>query len=270
MIRASVANPYEYPLDFQALKAAAVAVLEGEGVREAKVTFVVAQGPPSRMGRVRFSGTEKIDIVYLQKRVPFEEGDRYAPAKVTALRDRLTSLGVFNSVPGLSAYNASKAALEAFGEALRYEAVPDGIFVSLIEPGTYATDSFFDKSPGIAVFRPDVRHADGGLGAGGRRVQERGDDGDAAGGEVRRTADSAGADDGSDRHAPVGEQDVHHGTAAAGSAENGRIFATAAGGARSGSDVNVALECESDKNVGSGAGSPDRRTSQRRQKCRLY
>src|SRR5881398_2648628 len=39
MIRASVANPYEYPLDFQALKAAAVAVLEGEGVREAKVTF---------------------------------------------------------------------------------------------------------------------------------------------------------------------------------------------------------------------------------------
>ena len=39
MIRTSVANPYEYPLDFQALKAAAVAVLEGEGVREAKVTL---------------------------------------------------------------------------------------------------------------------------------------------------------------------------------------------------------------------------------------
>src|SRR6059058_4541317 len=39
MIRASIANPYEYPLDFQALKAAAQAVLQGEGVREAKVTF---------------------------------------------------------------------------------------------------------------------------------------------------------------------------------------------------------------------------------------
>lgn len=39
MIRASIANPYEYELDFQTLKAAAVAVLEGEGVREAKVTF---------------------------------------------------------------------------------------------------------------------------------------------------------------------------------------------------------------------------------------
>src|SRR3954453_1824126 len=39
MIRASVANPYEYALDFQAIKAAAAAVLEGEGVREAKVTL---------------------------------------------------------------------------------------------------------------------------------------------------------------------------------------------------------------------------------------
>ena len=39
MIRASIANPYEYPLDFQALKATAAAVLEGEGVREAKVTL---------------------------------------------------------------------------------------------------------------------------------------------------------------------------------------------------------------------------------------
>lgn len=39
MIRVSVANPYEYSLDFQALKAAAGAVLEGEGVREAKVTL---------------------------------------------------------------------------------------------------------------------------------------------------------------------------------------------------------------------------------------
>src|SRR5437763_12196357 len=39
MIRASIANPYEYELDFQGLKAAAVAVLEGEGVAEAKVTL---------------------------------------------------------------------------------------------------------------------------------------------------------------------------------------------------------------------------------------
>ena len=39
MIRASVANPYQYDLDFAALKTAARTVLEGEGVKEAKVTL---------------------------------------------------------------------------------------------------------------------------------------------------------------------------------------------------------------------------------------
>ena len=39
MIRVSVANPYEYPLDFQRVKDAARAVLEGEGVRASKVTI---------------------------------------------------------------------------------------------------------------------------------------------------------------------------------------------------------------------------------------
>ncbi len=45
MIRVSVANPYEFPLDFQGLKAAAVAVLEGERVREAKVTLAFVDNP---------------------------------------------------------------------------------------------------------------------------------------------------------------------------------------------------------------------------------
>src|SRR5438045_9764152 len=79
----------------------------------------------------------------------FFGGVRVVKAVLPGMRERrsgriilMSSIGVFNSVPGLSAYNASKAALEAFGEALRYEAVHDGIFVSLREPGTYATDIF--------------------------------------------------------------------------------------------------------------------------------
>jgi probable rRNA maturation factor len=39
MNRVSVANPYEYTLDFQALKNAGRTVLEGERVKEAKVTL---------------------------------------------------------------------------------------------------------------------------------------------------------------------------------------------------------------------------------------
>lgn len=73
-------------------------VLIDHATREAHVTFVVDPGPPARMGKVRFAGTEKVDTTYLQRRVPFEEGEPYAPAKVNALRDRLTALGTFNSV----------------------------------------------------------------------------------------------------------------------------------------------------------------------------
>ena len=73
-------------------------VLIDHATREAKVTFVVEPGPLTRMGQVSFSGTEKVDTTYLQRRVPYEEGDPYSPAKVNALRDRLTALGVFNSV----------------------------------------------------------------------------------------------------------------------------------------------------------------------------
>jgi len=39
MLRVSVSNPYEYPLEFQRLKDAARAVLEGERVKACKVTL---------------------------------------------------------------------------------------------------------------------------------------------------------------------------------------------------------------------------------------
>jgi translocation and assembly module TamA len=73
-------------------------VVVDHATRKVSVTYVVAAGPPTRMGRVRFEGTDKINIVYLQRRVPFEQGEPYKPAKLDALRDRLTSLGVFNAV----------------------------------------------------------------------------------------------------------------------------------------------------------------------------
>jgi translocation and assembly module TamA len=66
--------------------------------REAHVTFVIQSGPAATMGPVSFSGTRKIDTNYLQRRVPFEQGEPYSPAKVGALRDRLMGLGVFSAV----------------------------------------------------------------------------------------------------------------------------------------------------------------------------
>ncbi|GEP53599.1 autotransporter assembly complex protein TamA [Reyranella soli] len=73
-------------------------VVVNHATREATVTFVAETGPLARMGPVRFSGSDKVDMVWLQRRVPFKEGDPYDPAKVEAMRGKLTSLGVFNAV----------------------------------------------------------------------------------------------------------------------------------------------------------------------------
>jgi translocation and assembly module TamA len=73
-------------------------VVVNHATHEATVTFIAETGPLARMGPVRFSGSDKVDMVWLQRRVPFKEGDAYDPAKVEALRGKLTSLGVFNAV----------------------------------------------------------------------------------------------------------------------------------------------------------------------------
>lgn len=73
-------------------------VVIDHATREANVTYFLQPGPVATMGPVQFSGTEKVDTTYLQKRVPFKQGDPYTPDKVTALRDKLTALGVFSAV----------------------------------------------------------------------------------------------------------------------------------------------------------------------------
>ncbi len=73
-------------------------VVVDHATRQAEVTFTVESGPIARMGPVNFSGTDKIDTIWLQRRVPFTEGELYDPAKIEALRGKLTSLGVFNAV----------------------------------------------------------------------------------------------------------------------------------------------------------------------------
>jgi NAD(P)-dependent dehydrogenase (short-subunit alcohol dehydrogenase family) len=58
----------------------------------------------------------------------------------------ISSVSGFSTSPAFSAYNASKWALEAFSESLRYELKFFGIDVLLIEPGTYKTKIFFENS----------------------------------------------------------------------------------------------------------------------------
>jgi NAD(P)-dependent dehydrogenase (short-subunit alcohol dehydrogenase family) len=81
----------------------------------------------------------------------------------------VSSIGGRVAVPGPSAYCASKFAVEGFSESLRYEAMGDGIFVSLIEPGSFKTD-IFDANRRMArrMLEPDAPH-----GAASKRMERQ-------------------------------------------------------------------------------------------------
>lgn len=64
MIRVSVANPYEYPLEFQQLKDAARVVLEGEGVKAGKVTLAFVDNPHiHRLNKQFLNHDEPTDVL---------------------------------------------------------------------------------------------------------------------------------------------------------------------------------------------------------------
>lgn len=66
--------------------------------KEVDVVYVFAPGPKAKMGPVSFGGSESVDMVFLQRRVPFKQGEPYDPEKVKKLRDRVGALGVFSAV----------------------------------------------------------------------------------------------------------------------------------------------------------------------------
>ena len=73
-------------------------VVVDHATHEVHVTYFVDEGPPAKMGPVNFAGSENVKTPFLQRRVPFKEGEPYDPAKVQGLRDSLTGLGVFSAV----------------------------------------------------------------------------------------------------------------------------------------------------------------------------
>lgn len=73
-------------------------VVVDHATKEVDVTYDFTAGPKAKMGPVTFGGSESIDMVFLQRRVPFKQGEPYDPEKVKKLRDRVGGLGVFSAV----------------------------------------------------------------------------------------------------------------------------------------------------------------------------
>ncbi|CAM4014953.1 SDR family oxidoreductase [Mesobacillus thioparans] len=108
-------------------------------------------------------------IAVTQAVLPFMRQQRYG--KII----NMSSISGRFGFPGLSAYSASKHALEGYSESLRLEVKPFGIDVALIEPGSYKTDiwksiekvSISDQSPyesSMEAIMNELKNAESGYG----------------------------------------------------------------------------------------------------------
>lgn len=59
----------------------------------------------------------------------------------------ISSAGAIRGMPGISAYSASKGALERWAEALSQEIAPFGLGVTILVTGTFATDIVTEQTP---------------------------------------------------------------------------------------------------------------------------
>lgn len=71
----------------------------------------------------------------------------------------VSSLAAVAVVPMLGPYHASKAALEALGEALHYEVAPFGVRVSSVLPGPFPTQLHKNQVRVAASYRPQSPYA---------------------------------------------------------------------------------------------------------------
>ncbi len=64
---------------------------------------------------------------------------------------QVSSLNGCLGIPALSAYCSSKFAVEGWSEALRHELLPYGVYVVLVEPGTFKTEVFNSRRRAAAL-----------------------------------------------------------------------------------------------------------------------
>src|SRR3954471_1870257 len=77
----------------------------------------------------------------------------------------ISSAAAFTVLPGMSAYCASKAGLERFGDALRLEVAHRGVTVASAHPTWIDTDLVRDTEAALPTFRATRRQLPGPLGA---------------------------------------------------------------------------------------------------------
>lgn len=66
------------------------------GQTQARLTFTVETGPDAKFGPAIFAGQKTVETAYLDKLVPWNEGDCFKRKKLDTLRDKMLSGGLFS------------------------------------------------------------------------------------------------------------------------------------------------------------------------------
>jgi NAD(P)-dependent dehydrogenase (short-subunit alcohol dehydrogenase family) len=127
-------------LDPDSVAAAMAQVLERAGGR---LDAVVANAGVTVSGAFEDTPAEAVRTVMETNYFGTVETVRAALPALRAARGRIVLISSDSGLcgtPALSAYTASKYAIEGFGESLAYEVGPLGVSLSMIEPGAFRTD----------------------------------------------------------------------------------------------------------------------------------
>jgi short-subunit dehydrogenase len=140
--------------DAAAVQACVTTVLERAG----QIDLLI-----NNVGAMLFGAAEEVSPAELTAHLDlnFLGATRMIQAILPAMRAQrrgaiinISSLGGLAGLPYLTAYTASKFALEGYSEALRLELLPLGIYVSLVEPGGARTNSLDRSQQRAALHHP--------------------------------------------------------------------------------------------------------------------
>lgn len=73
-------------------------ILVDHATRTMRATLTVDAGPASRFGPLRFNGLTDVEQAYLERLVPWQEGDPYSQLRVDEYRQRLSETDLFESI----------------------------------------------------------------------------------------------------------------------------------------------------------------------------
>jgi NAD(P)-dependent dehydrogenase (short-subunit alcohol dehydrogenase family) len=137
------------PLDVTNEKQAQTAVKSALD-RFGRIDVLVNNGGRGLVGAVEEASAEEVRAVFA---VNFDGMLNVTRAVLPSMRARnsgrilnISSVGGFREWQGWGVYSATKFAVEGISEAMRLELLPLGIYVTVIEPGTFRTDFLNNSS----------------------------------------------------------------------------------------------------------------------------